>query len=84
MRNKFFWLAVLAVAILVGIISCVSQDSGLGDTQAAIIPDVDIYPGYPGYDEYYYEPAEPEETPPPDPGYVPFLPTPSPSPEMSE
>ena len=56
MRSKFFWLAVLGFAILVGVISCVASDTtargGSGSSPAPILPDV--------YEDEEHEP-EPEE-----------------------
>jgi len=75
-RSKFFWLAVLGFAILVGIISCVASDSegrSSASAPAPILPDLDEYEDYTDYnsdDEYEdTDIEEHEEQPaPPDPG----------------
>ena len=70
MRNKFFWLGVLALAIVAGIISCVSSDTtGQADIPAPILPDIYDYPDYDYLYEYEYQP-EPIPVETPDPGQL--------------
>ena len=66
MRNKYFWLAVLGLSIITGIISCIASDStgGSDSVPAAILPEInndyqdylddawDRYTEENGYDEY--------------------------------
>ncbi|MCL2528033.1 MAG: polysaccharide deacetylase family protein [Defluviitaleaceae bacterium] len=71
MRSKYFWLVVLALAILAGIISCVSSNT-TGHGSTPILPDIEETPDYEPLNglyeyEYNYEP-EPEVIAPPDPG----------------
>ena len=77
-RSKYFWLAILALALLVAIISCVSSDTpryiSADHPIAPIIPDVieDEYTDDNDEEYYYPEHIEPEPTPtpPPDPGVL--------------
>ena len=67
MRSKFFWLAVLALGIFAGIVSCVSSNtSGSANASAPvpILPEIDE-----AYDPDIYE-YEPEEPLPADPGLL--------------
>ena len=57
-RNKFFWLAVLGLSILAGIISCVATDSAgsgsSGSVPASILPENDYqYHLDEAWDDYY-------------------------------
>ena len=75
MRSKYFWLAILALALLIAIISCVSSDTpryiSADRTVAPIIPDVIEDDDIEDENEYDYpEHVEPEPTLPPDPGIL--------------
>ncbi|MCL2572013.1 MAG: polysaccharide deacetylase family protein [Defluviitaleaceae bacterium] len=80
MRSKAFWLIVLAVAILAGIISCMSSNtsghSGTNTTPVPILPDIydnEDVDGYLYQDMPYLEPWDEYETTPeptPDPGLL--------------
>ena len=63
MRSKFFWLILLSLLILAGIISCISSDTA---AHPGTVTPVPILPE-PDENEYDYEP-EPEELLPPEPG----------------
>ena len=64
MRSKFFWLILLSLIILAGIISCISSDTAAhtgNPTPAPILPEPDEYE-YEYEDEYdEYEPEDPPE-----------------------